>query len=85
MIFAEISEHGTLPQEIYNFNKTGFTMDHIATIKVITSCEVYGDPKLLQPGNYEWVTIIEAIHAIGKTRKSLLILFLREGVSRCIV
>jgi hypothetical protein len=46
-MLAKITEHGILLEDIYNFDKTRFTMGLIATIKVITNCKVDGDPKLL--------------------------------------
>lgn len=36
-----------------------------ATAKVITRAEYYGRRSLLQPGNREWVTVIETINASG--------------------
>jgi hypothetical protein len=66
-VFAKISEYGMQPEDLYNFDETGFSMGIIATLRVITSREVYGNPKLLQPGNREWVTAIEAVSAIGES------------------
>jgi predicted HTH domain antitoxin len=60
-----ITEHGILSEDIYNFDETGFAMGLCATTKVITSSERYGRAKLLQPGNREWVTVIEAVNASG--------------------
>ncbi|KAL2884628.1 putative double-stranded RNA/RNA-DNA hybrid binding protein [Ceratocystis lukuohia] len=40
-------------------------MGVIATGMVVTSTERHGKAKLVQPGNREWVTVIEAIHAEG--------------------
>ena len=54
-----------MSDDIYNFDETGFAMGAIATAKVITRAEYYGRRKLLQPGNREWVTIIESINASG--------------------
>ena len=62
---ATIAEHGIQPGDIYNFDETGFAMGLCATTKVITSAERYGRAKLLQPGNREWVTVIESINASG--------------------
>lgn len=36
-----------------------------ATAKVITRAEYYGRRSLLQPGNREWVTVLETINASG--------------------
>jgi hypothetical protein len=51
-----------LEEDIYNFNKTGFAMGLIATTRVITRAEITGRPKLLQPGQREWVIVIECIN-----------------------
>ena len=59
-------EYSILPENLYNFDETGFAMNIIATSRIITSCKVYGNPRLLQPGNHEWVITIETIDATGK-------------------
>ncbi|EED20340.1 conserved hypothetical protein [Talaromyces stipitatus ATCC 10500] len=48
---AAISEYGILPEDIFNFDETGFAMGLCATAKVITGSDRYAQPKLLQPGN----------------------------------
>ncbi|EED24197.1 conserved hypothetical protein [Talaromyces stipitatus ATCC 10500] len=60
-----ISQYGILPEDIYNFDETGFAMGVCATAKVITGSDRYARPKLLQPGNREWVTAIEATNSTG--------------------
>ncbi|KAL1966447.1 hypothetical protein VTN77DRAFT_4589 [Rasamsonia byssochlamydoides] len=64
-LYEKIMKYGIQPDDIYNFDETGFAMGLIATTKVITSSEVYSRPKLLQPGNREWVTAIESVSATG--------------------
>ena len=46
----------------------------ISIIKVITASERKGRPRILQPGNREWVITIEAISANGRVILLLLIL-----------
>jgi hypothetical protein len=58
-------KYGILPEDIYNFDETGFAMGLCATAKVITGSDRYARPKLLQPGNREWVTSIEAVNSTG--------------------
>jgi hypothetical protein len=58
-------QYGILPEDIFNFDKTGFAMGLCATVKVITGSDRYCRPKLLQPGNREWVTAIEAVNSTG--------------------
>jgi hypothetical protein len=60
-----IDENGIQPEDIYNFDETGFAMGLISSQKVVTRAEFYGRRRLLQPGNREWVTAIEAICADG--------------------
>lgn len=60
-----ILQYGIDPDDIYNFDETGFAMGLTATAKVITRSEYYGRRSLLQPGNREWATAIEAISASG--------------------
>ncbi|EED22675.1 conserved hypothetical protein [Talaromyces stipitatus ATCC 10500] len=68
-----ISKYGILPEDIYNFDETGFAMGLCATAKVITGSDRYARPKLLQPGNREWVTAIEAINSTGWALPSYII------------
>jgi hypothetical protein len=56
---------GIQDEDIYNFNETGFAMGLITTTKVVSRAEMPGKPWLIQPGNREWVTIIEYINSRG--------------------
>jgi hypothetical protein len=60
-----IAEYGILSENIYNFDETGFAMGLASTAKVVTRAEYYGRRSVIQPGNREGVTTIEAIHACG--------------------
>jgi hypothetical protein len=48
-------------------------MGVIATAKVITRTDRAGRPRLVQPGNQEWVTIIKAINTLGVAIPPLII------------
>ncbi|OQD75008.1 hypothetical protein PENANT_c160G06905 [Penicillium antarcticum] len=65
LVQKTISQYGINPDDVYNFDETGFAMGLIATAKIITRAEYYGRRSLLQPGNREWVTAIECISASG--------------------
>jgi hypothetical protein len=65
LVQKTISEFGIDPDDIYNFDETGFAMGLTATAKVITRAEYYGRRSLLQPGNREWVTAVECTNALG--------------------
>jgi hypothetical protein len=61
-----IAKYGILEQDIYNFDETGFQMGVASTAKVITSSHhSTSRVRALQPGNREWVTVIESINASG--------------------
>jgi hypothetical protein len=47
-------------ENIYNFDETGFQMGLISTAKVITTAD-RAKPVSIQPGNREWVTVIDCI------------------------
>lgn len=64
-VLRTIQENGILPEDIYNFDETGFAMGLTTTAKIVTRSEYYGRRSLLQPGNREWVTVIESINASG--------------------
>jgi hypothetical protein len=51
--------------DIYNFDETGFQMGILSGAKVVTSSERRGRPRTKQPGNREWVTVIQAVCADG--------------------
>ena len=65
LVQKTILQYGIDPDDIYNFDETGFAMGLIATAKVVTRAEYYGRRPLLQPGNRTWVTTIECINASG--------------------
>jgi hypothetical protein len=60
-----ITKYGITLADIYNFDETGFMMGMIASGMVVTGTERRGKPKLVQPGNREWVTAIQAVNAEG--------------------
>ncbi|KAH7548829.1 hypothetical protein BM1_10854 [Bipolaris maydis] len=57
--------YGVLDQDIYNFDETGFAMGVASTSKVVTSSDRVGRAVVVQPGNREWVTVIECVNASG--------------------
>jgi hypothetical protein len=56
---------GILDEDVYNFDETGFQMGVIATARVLTRSDRRGRPVATQPGNREWVTVIESINCQG--------------------
>ncbi|EYE93516.1 uncharacterized protein EURHEDRAFT_379221 [Aspergillus ruber CBS 135680] len=69
--------------KIYHFDETGFAMGLTATARVITRAEYYGRQPILQPGNREWVTLIEAINATGWALPSYLIFKGKVFIESC--
>jgi len=77
LVQATIAKYGIVTEDIYNFDETGFQMGVIATVKVVTQTKrststrprsartKSGRPKVIQPGNRNWVTVIEGINASG--------------------
>jgi hypothetical protein len=62
-----IAKYGIADADIYNFDETGFMMGQITALMVITSSNRRGKPKLAQPGNREWATIIQGVNSQGWT------------------
>lgn len=65
LVADTIAKHGIQPEDIYNFDETGFLMGMISTGMVITSTERRGRPRQAQPGTREWVTVIQAVNSQG--------------------
>jgi hypothetical protein len=65
LVQQTIIQYGINPDDVYNFDETGFAMGLTSTARVITRSEYYGLRSLLQPGNREWVTTIKCINASG--------------------
>ena len=68
-----ITRYGIPPDDIYNFDETGFAMGLVSTAKVVTRAEYYGRRSVLQPGNREWVTAVETVNALGWALPPLII------------
>jgi hypothetical protein len=60
-----VAKYGITDEDFYNFDETGFQMGVISTGKVITSSERVSNAKLVQPGNRQWVTVIQGVSAVG--------------------
>ena len=65
LVETTIQKYGITSDDIYNFDESGFAMGINSTQRVITSAEYHGRRGVLQPGNREWVTVIECIGANG--------------------
>jgi hypothetical protein len=61
-----IAKYGSRSDDIWNFDETGFMMGIMQSGMVVTGAERQGRPKSVQPGNREWITVIQAISAEGQ-------------------
>ena len=57
--------YGVQDCDTHNFDETGFQMGVIGSMKVVTGSERRTRPNLVQPGDREWVTVIQSICAAG--------------------
>jgi hypothetical protein len=62
-----VAKYGVVDADIYNFDETGFMMGIISTGMVVTSTERRSGIKMVQPGNREWITVIQGVNALGWT------------------
>ncbi|KID81934.1 transposase [Metarhizium guizhouense ARSEF 977] len=60
-----VAKYGIEDSDFYNFDETGFMMGMISTTMVVTSSERRGKPTLAQPGNREWVSVVQGINSQG--------------------
>ena len=60
-----IAKYGIQDGDIYNFDEVGFLMGIISAGMVVTASERRTRPKSVQPGNREWVTVIQGVNAEG--------------------
>jgi hypothetical protein len=58
-----IAKYGIANADIYNFNETGFMMGQITASMVVTSSNRKGKPKLAQPDNRKWATVIQGVNS----------------------
>src|ERR1700761_61426 len=60
-----IAKYGIHDMDIYNFDETGYMMGIISTATVVTSSDGRARAKRVQPGNREWVTVIQGVNSQG--------------------
>jgi hypothetical protein len=60
-----IAKYAIVDADIYNFDETGFMMGQISTGMVVTSSDGRAKAKKIQPGNREWVTVVQAVNSTG--------------------
>jgi hypothetical protein len=65
LVFNMRAKYGIQDCDFYNFDETSFIMGVICTSMVVTRANRLGHSKVIQPGNYEWVMVIECINGEG--------------------
>jgi hypothetical protein len=64
---------GITDEDTYNFDESGFMMGKISSQLVVTGSEKPGKQKKLQPGDREWVTLVQGVGATGRVIPPFLI------------
>ena len=65
LICNTVTKYGIVDTDIYNFDEIGFMIGQIIPTMVVTSSDRKGKPKLAQPGNCEWATVILGVNSQG--------------------
>jgi hypothetical protein len=73
LVRETVAKYGILEEDFHNFDETGFMMGIISTTMVVTSSERYGKPTLAQPGDREWVSVIQSINSRGEATPPFII------------
>ena len=66
LVLCMKEKYGITNEDIYNFDESGFLMGKISSQLVVTGSEKPGKAKKLQPGDREWVTLVQGVGATGK-------------------
>jgi hypothetical protein len=65
LVQSVVRDYGIANEDIFNFDETGFQMGVISSQTVVTGTERRNRPKAIQPGDREWVTVIQGVCAAG--------------------
>jgi hypothetical protein len=68
-----VAKYGIHEDDIWNFDETGFMMGQISSALVVTSSDGNQKAKMIQPGNREWVTVIQGISSSGWAMPPLIV------------
>jgi hypothetical protein len=63
---ARGTRYSIADKDMYNFNKSSFLIGKILSQLVVTGLEKPRKQKKLQPGDREWVTLVQGVGATGK-------------------
>ena len=59
------AKYGIGDNDVFNFDETGFMMGMISSAMVVTSAERRSKARMAQPGNREWVTVVQGVSGGG--------------------
>jgi hypothetical protein len=60
------AKYGITDKDTWNFDESGFMIGKISSQLIITGLEKPGKQKKLQPGDREWVTLVQGVAATGR-------------------
>ena len=66
LIQSTKEKYGIQDEDIWNFDESGFLMGRITSQLVVTGVDKPGKQKKIQPGDREWVTLVQAVGSTGK-------------------
>jgi hypothetical protein len=72
------AKYGVHDNNMHNFNKTGFQMGVIGSMKAVTGAERRAWPQLSQSGSCKWVKVIQSVCITGYA--TLLFIIYKERV-----
>jgi hypothetical protein len=67
------AKYGIADEDTWNFDESGFIMGKISSQLVVTGSEKPRKQKKLQPGDREWVTLVQGVAATGRVIPPFLI------------
>jgi hypothetical protein len=67
------AKYGIVDEDMYNFDESGFLLGKISSQLVVTGLERPGKAKKLQPGDREWVTLVQGVGSTGRVIPPFLI------------
>jgi hypothetical protein len=67
------AKYGIVDEDTWNFDESGFMMGKISSQLVVTGSEKPGKQKKLQPGDREWITLVQGVAATGRVIPPFLI------------
>ncbi|KAI1670830.1 transposase [Pyrenophora tritici-repentis] len=77
------AKYGIVDEDTWNFDESGFMMGKISSQLVVTGSEKPGKQKKLQPGDREWVTLVQGVLSHCHERQRAVISELMKKFDLC--